>query len=107
MSTINDKLFHFTLRSVVEDFIIVFINQIRHLDKRISVGGQLFKNYGQRLGCELGIVVKQHYTSGFDLARHPCDDTFDRRRILPIKTVNIRYKSNILINACALCINMV
>ena len=86
----------FLLRSVVEDLVVIVVNKVGGLDEGISVGGQFFEDDGQRFGCVVGIVVEQHDTARLDPPRDPCNDAVDRGRVLPIKAVNIRNKSNII-----------
>lgn len=97
----------FTLRSVVLYFVIFFKYQVAYKNKFIPVVFQALKNCRQRLWCVIGVVVKQHYRPGADLRGYPFANAVRCRAILPVKTVNIRYKSNVLIRTCAFCINMV
>ena len=98
---------YFTLRSVVDNFIIVFIDQIFDKNKLISLVFQAFKNCRQGLGGVVGIIVEKHNTAVFNLTCHPLTNTVCRCIFFPVKAINIRYKSNLLIMACANCINMV
>ena len=87
----------FTLRSVVLDFVIVFINQITYKHKLISLVFQAFKNCRQGLGGVVGIIVEKHNTAVFNLTCHPLADTVGGGIFFPVKTVNIRNKSNIIL----------
>ena len=84
----------FTLCSVVDNFIIVFINQIADKHKLITLVFQAFKNCRQCLGGVVGIIVEKHNTAVFNLTCHPLTNTVCRCIFFPVKTVNIRNKSN-------------
>ncbi len=54
----------------------------------------------------VSVVVEKHNAAVFNLTRYPLADTIWRGIVFPVKRVNIRYKSNILIRDCEFCANM-
>ena len=97
----------FALCSVVLDFVVILINQIVYKYKLISLVFKAFKDVWQSVRRILGIVMKEDYRAIFNLICYPFANSVGRRTVFPVKRVNIRYKSNILIGACAICINVV
>ena len=83
----------FTLRSVVLDFVMVFINQIAYKYKLITLVFKAFKNCRKRLGGVVGVIMKKHNRAVFYLTCHPLADTVRGGVFFPVKRITIRYKS--------------
>ena len=100
-------IFNFTLCSVVLYFVIFFKYQIAYKHKLVTIVFKAFNDCRECLGRVVGVVVEQHYRPRADLRCNPLANAVRRRAVLPVETVVIRYKSNILIKTCAFCIDMV
>ena len=100
-------IFYFALCSVMLDFVIIFINQITYKHKLIPLIFKTFKDVRQCRGCMVGVIMKKNYRAIFYLTCNSLTNTVWRGIVFPVKWINIRYKSNILIRDCANCINTV
>ena len=96
-------VFYFTLRSVVDYFVIIFINQIAYKHKLIPFVFKAFEDIWECRRCVVGIVMEKNNTAVFNLARHTLTNAVGCGSVFPVKAVNIRNKSNILIRACKYC----
>ena len=90
----------FALRSVVLDFVIFFKYQVADKHKLIPLFFKAFQNRRQCFGSMVGVVVEQHYRPRADLRCNPLANTLRRRAVLPVETINIRNKSNIIFFCC-------
>ena len=86
-------IFNFTLRSVMLDFVMVFINQIAYKYKFIPLVFKAFKNCRKRLGGVVGVIVEKDNTAVFYFTCHPLADTVRGGVFFPVKRIKIRYKS--------------
>ncbi len=61
------SIFNFTLRTIVYNFVIFFVNQIFNKYEFIPLIFKAFKNIWQSRRCMVGIVVEKYNTAVFNL----------------------------------------